>query len=66
MQSRRASVTGSNSTSSTICIHLFISTGQQLFFIEMIKSNQLEIITRDAGASGRHSHAALGNEEHDH
>jgi len=29
----------------------------------MIKSNQLEIITRDAGASGRHSHAAHGNEE---
>ena len=29
----------------------------------MIKSNELEIITRDAGASGRHSHAAHGNEE---
>jgi len=24
----------------------------------MIKSNQLEIITRDAGASGLHSHAS--------
>jgi hypothetical protein len=27
------------------------------------KSNQLEIITRDAGASGRHSNAAHWNEE---
>ena len=29
----------------------------------MIKSNQLKIITRDAGASGRHSNAAHWNEE---
>jgi len=41
---------------STICIYFFISTEQQ-FFINMVKSNELEIIMRDAGASGRHSHA---------
>jgi len=29
----------------------------------MIKSNQLKIITRDAGASGLHSNAAHWNEE---
>jgi hypothetical protein len=29
----------------------------------MIKSNELEIITRDAGASGLHSNAAHWNEE---
>jgi hypothetical protein len=42
--------------SSTICIHSFISTERQ-FFIKMIKGNLLKIVTRDAGASGRHSHA---------
>jgi len=41
----------------TISISLSISTEQQ-FFIKMIKSNELEIITRDAGASGLHSHAS--------
>jgi hypothetical protein len=46
----------------TICISLSISTEQQ-FFIKMIKNNELEIIKRDAGASGLHSHAAHGNEE---
>ena len=30
--------------SSTVCLHLFIST-EELFFINMVKSNQLEIIT---------------------
>ncbi len=48
--------------SSTICISLSISTEQQ-FFIKMIKSNQLKITTRDAGASGLHSNAAHWNEE---
>jgi len=47
---------------STIGISPSILTEQQ-FLINMIKSNELEIITRDAGASGRHSHAAHGNEE---
>jgi len=56
MQPRRSSVTGSNSTGSTICISLSISAEQQ-FFVKMIKSNQLKIITRDAGASGLHSNA---------
>ena len=56
MQSRRASVTGSNSMGSTTCISPSISA-EQPFFINMIKSNKLEIITRDAGASGLHSNA---------
>jgi len=62
MQSRRSSVTGSNLMGSTICISLSISAEQQ-FFIKMIKSNQLKIITRDAGASGLHSNAEHWNEE---
>ena len=62
MQPGRSSVTGSNSVGSTFCISLSISTEQQ-FFIKMIKSNQLEIITRDAGASGLHSNAEHWNEE---
>jgi len=40
---------------------LHFNTG--IFFINLIKSNELGIIMRDAGASGRHSHAAHGNEE---
>ncbi len=48
--------------SSTICISLSISTEQQ-FFIKIIKSNQLKIITRDAGASGLHSNTEHWNEE---
>jgi hypothetical protein len=47
---------------STICISLSISAEQQ-FFITMIKSNELEIIPRDAGASGLHSNAEHWNEE---
>jgi len=47
---------------STFCISPSISTEQQ-FFINMIKSNQLEITTRDAGASGLHSNAEHWNEE---
>jgi len=62
MPSRRASVTGSNLMSSTVWLHLFIST-EEPFFINMIKSNQLKIITRDAGASGRHSHAGAWERE---
>jgi len=62
MQPRRSSVTGSNSMGSTFCISPSISTEQQ-FFIKMIKSNQLEITTRDAGASGLHSNAEHWNEE---
>jgi len=61
MQPRRSSVTGSNLMSSTICISLSISAEQQ-FFINMVKSNELEIITRDAGASGLHSNAEHWNE----
>jgi len=33
------------------------------FFINMVKNNQLKIMTRDAGASGLHSNAEHWNEE---
>jgi len=49
MPSRRASVTGSNLMSSTVWLHSTYSL-EEPFFINMIKNNQLKIITRDAGA----------------
>jgi len=33
------------------------------FFINIVKNNQLKIMTRDAGASGLHSNAEHWNEE---
>jgi len=45
---------------SVFCSSLSI---EEQFFIKMIKSNQLKIITRDAGASGRHSHAGAWERE---
>jgi len=62
MQSRRSSVTGSNLMSSTIFIPLLI-VNRGTIFHRYDKSNELEIITRDAGASGLHSNAEHWNEE---